>query len=104
MINVRAFCRLTIWMTIFTTAASPNAWATEWEVPTDSLRIINGKRVHEVERKDTLYAIARMYELDINALLSANPSVRVSDDLQLGQILQLPSPIVLPQIPDVVAV
>ena len=69
----------------------------------DSLRIINGKRVHEVERKETLYGIARAYDLDINALLSANPSVRAEDGLKLGQILQLPQPVVLPNIPDVVA-
>lgn len=68
----------------------------------DSLRIIQGKRVHEVERKETLYAIARAYDLDINSLLSANPSVRAEDDLRPGQILQLPQPVVLPNIPDVV--
>lgn len=68
----------------------------------DSLRVINGQRVHEVERKETLFGIARAYDLDVNALLRANPSVRMEDGLQLGQILQLPTPVTLPDIPDVV--
>lgn len=69
----------------------------------DSLRVMNGQRVHEVERKETLYGIARAYNLDVNALLSANPAVRAEDGLHLGQILILPKPIELPDIPAVVA-
>lgn len=69
----------------------------------DSLRTVRGQRVHEVERKETLFGIARAYDLDVNALLAANPSVRAEDALQLGQILILPDPVLLPHIPDVVA-
>lgn len=68
----------------------------------DSLRVINGQRVHEVERKETLFGIARAYDLDVNALLGANPSVRADDGLKPGQILLLPAPVILPDIPDVV--
>ncbi len=72
-------------------------------VALDSLRIINGQRVHEVERKETLFGIARTYDLDVNALLSENPSVRAEDGLKPGQILRLPTPVTLPDIPDVAA-
>ena len=69
---------------------------------TDSLRVINGQRVHEVERKETLFGIARLHGVDLNALLTVNPSIRPEDELRLGQILILPQPVVLPDIPEVV--
>lgn len=69
----------------------------------DSLRVINGQRVHEVERKETLFGIAQLHGIDLNALLSANPAIRQEDELRLGQILVLPQPIVLPNIPQVAA-
>jgi LysM repeat protein len=43
---------------------------------------------HTVQKKETLYGIARNYALDINALLAANPQAQ--QGLQEGMVLQIP--------------
>lgn len=48
-----------------------------------------GEKLHEVQRKETLYAIAKMYDVDINEIIAINPGV--DQGLKKGQMLRIPS-------------
>ncbi|MFY7971918.1 MAG: LysM peptidoglycan-binding domain-containing protein, partial [Flavobacteriales bacterium] len=48
-----------------------------------------GEKLHEVQRKETLYAIAKMYDVDINEIIALNPGV--DQGLKKGQMLRIPS-------------
>ncbi len=55
-----------------------------------ALAIQSGRRTHEVKKKETLFGIAQMYEVDVNDLIAANPG---SDQgVKKGQVLIIPSP------------
>jgi LysM repeat protein/ABC-type branched-subunit amino acid transport system substrate-binding protein len=43
---------------------------------------------HEVQRKETLYSIAKIYSIDLNEVLSANPGAE--NGIKKGQVLRIP--------------
>ncbi len=53
--------------------------------------IINGKKfyLHEVEKKQTLYSIAKAYEVTVNDIVIVNPEA--IEGINSGQILKIPS-------------
>ncbi len=73
-----------IFLTLFT-------WA-DPGMPADSLRLetINGKQfiIHQIEEKETLYAISRRYGISITGILENNPTAE--GGLALGQLLKVP--------------
>jgi LysM repeat protein len=44
---------------------------------------------YEVKQGDTLYSISRRYNVDVNAIIKANPFINVYN-LQVGDVLNLP--------------
>lgn len=46
-------------------------------------------KVHQVKTGETLYRIARMYRVSVNAILKANPEVTVND-MEVGLLLNIP--------------
>jgi ABC-type branched-subunit amino acid transport system substrate-binding protein/LysM repeat protein len=50
----------------------------------------NGKKyyVHKVEKQQSLYAISKLYETDINEITKENPSIK--DGLKTGQAIKIP--------------
>ena len=53
---------------------------------------------HKVKRKETLYSIARTYDITVDELLQANPQVeKVDGKLKKGTILRIPVKIIPPQ-------
>jgi LysM repeat protein len=53
-------------------------------------------RFYEVQRGDTLTAIAATYGLPIETIMAAN-GITDQNNIQVGQILQLPSPDIVPE-------
>ena len=62
------------------------------EFPVDSLGIetVNGQTfvIHQVEEKETLFAISRRYRTTVDAILQYNASA--GSGLEIGQILKVP--------------
>ncbi|MBN8577506.1 MAG: LysM peptidoglycan-binding domain-containing protein [Cytophagales bacterium] len=60
--------------------------------PADSLRLetINGKQfiIHQIDEKETLYAISRRYGIPVTAILEHNPTA--DGGLAVGQLLKVP--------------
>src|ERR1043166_634200 len=54
------------------------------------IKTIDGKKfyVHTVEKGQSLYAIAKLYNIDLNSLLVENPDA--IDGLKTGDILNIP--------------
>jgi LysM repeat protein len=53
--------------------------------------VVQGEKVfleHEVKKKETWYSIAQQYQIDINALIAANPGSE--NGIKKGQILKVP--------------
>lgn len=48
-----------------------------------------GEKLHEVQRKEALYSIAKMYDVDINEIVALNPGA--DQGLKKGQMLRIPS-------------
>lgn len=49
----------------------------------------NGGKTHEVVAKETLFSIARQYNVSVEELMSSNPVV--ADGLKVGQVLTIPT-------------
>jgi len=45
---------------------------------------------YEVQRGDTLFAIAAAYSIPVQAIIDANPEISSQDDIQAGQFLKIP--------------
>lgn len=77
-----------IFLTLVTWASPGTASAT----PIDSLRMetIGGKQfvIHQIDEKETLYAISRRYGVPITAILEHNPTA--DGGLAVGQLLKVP--------------
>jgi LysM repeat protein len=53
----------------------------------------NGFRIHEVQKRETLFSIAKTYNLSVNQLMDANPEINSrSQDLRVGQKIKIPLP------------
>lgn len=67
-------------------------WWTAPAAPADSLRTetINGKQfiIHQIDEKETLYAISRRYGVPVTAILEVNPAA--DGGLAVGQLLKVP--------------
>lgn len=51
----------------------------------------NIRGLHKVKRKETIFGISRMYDLNIDELLDANPEMKAPDyELKKGAILKIP--------------
>lgn len=63
---------------------------TQAQVKSSEIKTINGKKyyIHKVEKGQSLYAIAKVYETDINAILADNDEA--IDGLRAGQELKIP--------------
>ena len=68
------------------------AFAWNVELPADSIGVetVNGKTfvIHQVEEKETLFAISRRYRTTVDAILQYNPTA--ASGLEIGQILKVP--------------
>jgi LysM repeat protein len=49
----------------------------------------SAKKIHTVEAKETLYSIAKKYDITVDELKKANPEVAVSE-MKIGQVLVIP--------------
>lgn len=47
---------------------------------------------HAVEKGETLYSIARRYDVTVNDILNANPDIKAANSLPLGIVLKIPAP------------
>ncbi|GHT22492.1 hypothetical protein FACS189430_04360 [Bacteroidia bacterium] len=57
----------------------------------------NGFRIHEVQKRETLFSIARTYNLSANQLMDANPEINSrTQDIRAGQKIRIPLPDVKP--------
>lgn len=79
------------------------------QIRSDQIRIIDGKRffVHQVKRGQTLYSIAKAYEVEMQDVIDTNPAIKKG--LKANQLLLIPAPeeelpIVIPPLvePDVI--
>lgn len=59
--------------------------------PSTQTEIINGKKyiLHKVEKGQSMYAIAKLYNIELNQLLVENPDA--IDGLKTGEILRIPA-------------
>ncbi|HMR56938.1 MAG TPA: LysM peptidoglycan-binding domain-containing protein [Cyclobacteriaceae bacterium] len=77
---------------IFLTLVVWNAPAALCAAPVDSLRMetIGGKQfiIHQIDEKETLYAISRRYGVQVTAILEHNPTA--DGGLAVGQLLKVP--------------
>ena len=49
--------------------------------------------LHKVKRKETIFGIARQYEITIDELIEANPEMKAPDfELKKGQVIRIPFP------------
>lgn len=46
---------------------------------------------HAVQKGETLYSIARRYDVSVNEIMAANPSIKSPDNLPLGIVLKIPT-------------
>ena len=54
---------------------------------------VESQQTYKVKKKDTVYGIARKYNISIDELLSANPGAADADyNLKKGTVLIIPSP------------
>lgn len=62
-----------------------------------NIKTINGKKyyIHKVEKGQSLYAIAKIYSMDVNSILAENDEA--IDGLKPGQELKIPSESLLPR-------
>ncbi len=60
-------------------------------VPSQKTAVINGKKyyLHKVEKGQSLYGIAKLYNVDLNALIMENPGA--IDGIKSGQELKVPA-------------
>jgi len=60
-------------------------------IKSSTTEIINGKKyyMHKVEKKQTLYSIAKAYNVLTNDIVSENPEI--TEGLKIGQILKIPT-------------
>jgi len=54
----------------------------------NNIKVENANKLHEVQPKETLYGIAKQYNISVNDLMSRNPSLTA--DLRIGQKINLP--------------
>lgn len=66
------------------------SWVCEAQTKSNEIKTINGKKfyIHKVEKGQSLYAIAKTYNMDINSILSENDDA--IDGLNNGQELKIP--------------
>ena len=57
--------------------------------PVKSASRPDGTAEHEVQRKETLYSISRQYNVSVDAIKKANPTI--DDNIKKGQILYIPT-------------
>ena len=62
------------------------------KIRSNEVRVINGKNyyVHKVKRKQTLYSIAKAYDVSMEVIISRNPEIRKG--LKIRQKLLIPAP------------
>lgn len=62
-----------------------------YQLKSDETRTINGKTyfIHQVKKKQTLYSIARAYEVDMQEIIDRNPEIK--QGLKAGQTLYIPA-------------
>ena len=57
-------------------------------VAESNIKVENANKLHEVQPKETLYGIAKQYNISVTDLMSRNPSL--SSELKIGQKINLP--------------
>lgn len=58
------------------------------DVSQNTIIVKNANQLHEVQAKETLYGIAKQYNISVNDIMSRNPSL--SSELKIGQKINLP--------------
>ncbi len=66
------------------------SWVCEAQTKSTDIKTINGKKfyIHKVEKGQSLYAIAKVYNMDVNSILAENDEA--IDGLKPGQDLRIP--------------
>ena len=70
---------------------------THGQIKSSDIQTINGKKyyIHKVEKGQSLYAIAKTYNMDVNSILAENDEA--IDGLKTGQELKIPFESLLPK-------
>lgn len=64
--------------------------ATTVPAPTSVIVATTLPQFYEVQRGDTLFAIAAAYSIPVQAIIDANPEIASQDDIKAGQFLRIP--------------
>src|SRR6478672_4677540 len=69
---------------------SLSSCVTHAQVKSSDIKTINGKKyyIHKVEKGQSLYAIAKVYNMDVNSILAENDDA--IDGIKNGQELKIP--------------
>lgn len=75
---------------IFVFVLSLSSCKTHAQTKSSDIKTINGKKyyIHKVEKGQSLYAIAKVYNMDVNSILAENDEA--IDGIQQGQELKIP--------------
>lgn len=84
-----------LWLLVFTCCML--AFGVKAQTKSTEIKTINGKKyyIHKVEKSQSLYAIARIYGIDVNSILAENDDA--IDGLKPGQELKIPFESLLPK-------
>lgn len=82
--------KLTYFNLVFLFVLSFTSCKTQAQTKSSDIKTINGKKyyIHKVEKGQSLYAIARVYNMDVNSILAENDEA--IDGLKPGQELKIP--------------
>lgn len=82
--------RITYFNLIFAFVLSLSSCKTHAQNKSTDVRTINGKKyyIHKVEKGQSLYAIAKVYNMDVNSILAENDEA--IDGIKQGQELKIP--------------
>lgn len=66
------------------------------QIRSDQVRTINGKNffIHHVKKGQTLYAISKAYDVDMQDIIDSNPEIK--QGLKANQTLLIPAPVAMP--------
>lgn len=82
--------KITYFNIIFAFVLSISSCKTHAQTKSTDVRTVNGKKyyIHKVEKGQSLYAIAKVYNLDVNSILAENDDA--IDGINQGQELKIP--------------
>jgi L,D-transpeptidase ErfK/SrfK len=92
----RCFAQLLSMLGLLTMIASTSALATTFTPPATDDSVIGAASYTTTNYNDTLVSIAKQYDLGLNAMIAANPSIAPNSHLPAGLHIVIPGSHVLP--------